>query len=263
MVIFIHIQSVSRDNSVDIYYDRNVYRVSYADGIDSEEIEVPAAAEYRFEKTVELDFNVGVRQGYVFTGWTDGTTLYTAAGTNSLVIGTDNVELTAVFSRNSYKLIYKDGVENENIDIPDSESHLYEETVSIKFNIGERPGYSFIGWTDGTTLYTATGTNSLVIGTKDIELTAVWSTSIVTVTVEPNSDISLIVSQNGTMFTFTADSTYSDFTWAIDGTVQGETSNIFEIETAAWLKGVYEVTVEAQINGEWRSATVKISVEGK
>jgi hypothetical protein len=82
-----------------------------------------------------------------------------------------------------------------------------------------------------------------------------------TVTATIEADISLTVSHNGTVFTFTADSTYSDFIWAIDGITQNEISNVFVVDTAAWLKGFYELTVEAQKDGDWRSATVKISVE--
>ena len=86
--------------TVEIKYDRNVYSVSYADGVENEEISVPSTAQYRYGKTVSVDFIVGTRSAYTFTGFFDGTTLYTSNGKTTLIMGASSVILTAQWESN-------------------------------------------------------------------------------------------------------------------------------------------------------------------
>ncbi|MBQ6780679.1 MAG: InlB B-repeat-containing protein [Treponema sp.] len=62
-----------------------VYTVIYADGVDGEEIAVPAdSAKYKAGDTVTVKFDgIGTRAGYEFAGWSDGTTTYTSNGTKT------------------------------------------------------------------------------------------------------------------------------------------------------------------------------------
>lgn len=79
------------------------YTVTYADGIDELEISVPSdTAQHTSGSTVTVNFTVGNRVGYTFTGWSDGTNTYTSNGTSSFTISS-NVTLTAQWQwANSY-----------------------------------------------------------------------------------------------------------------------------------------------------------------
>ena len=83
---------------VEIKYDRKVSTVSYDDGIENETISVPAAVSYRFGETVNVDFNVGTRQGYIFKGFCliiDKETVYTGLDPYTFTMGTSDVTVTA------------------------------------------------------------------------------------------------------------------------------------------------------------------------
>lgn len=95
--------------------------------------------------------------------------------------------------------------------------------------------------------------------------TALWSSSSgsVSVTVPKFDDISLVWSRNGATVTLTADAGYTDYSWRLDGTKQsGETSSTLTLNTTSWMKGKYEVAVEAQKDGNWYSATAYITIGG-
>ena len=73
------------------------YTVTYADGVDGEEITVPTdSAKYKAGDTVTVKFDgIGTRSCYEFAGWSDGTSTYTSNGTKTFTMGTANVTLTA------------------------------------------------------------------------------------------------------------------------------------------------------------------------
>ena len=48
--------------------------------------------------TVKFE-GIGSRDGYEFTGWSDGTSTYTSSGTSTFAMGSSNVTLTAIWSR--------------------------------------------------------------------------------------------------------------------------------------------------------------------
>ncbi len=91
----------------------------------------------------------------------------------------------------TYKVTYVDGVDDLDISVP-SDTNQYNEgdTVTVQFSgIGERSGYNFTGWSDGTTIFTSNGSKSFKIGSKDVVLTAQWILATVptyTITVADN-----------------------------------------------------------------------------
>ena len=89
-------ESIKADGStvIEIYYDREIYSVTYNDGLSDENI---SSKEYRYGANVEIDFTTSVsRTGYNFAGWkTKSGTLYTVDGTSSFKMGTSDVVLTA------------------------------------------------------------------------------------------------------------------------------------------------------------------------
>ena len=66
-----------------------------------EEIAVPGdATAYKTGDIVTVKFEgIGSRDGYEFTGWSDGTSTYTSSGTSTFAMGSSNVTLTAIWSR--------------------------------------------------------------------------------------------------------------------------------------------------------------------
>ena len=91
----------------------------------------------------------------------------------------------------TYKVTYVDGVDDLDISVP-SDTNQYNEgdTVTVQFSgIGERSGYNFTGWSDGTNIFTSSGSKSFKIGSKDVVLTAQWILATVptyTITVVDN-----------------------------------------------------------------------------
>ena len=78
--------------------------------------------------------------------------------------------------KKTYTVTYDDGVADEDINIPfDDNDYAEGETVTVKFNIGDREDYIFKGWTDGTTLYTENGTKTFKMPAKNVTLIAQWT----------------------------------------------------------------------------------------
>lgn len=91
-------KTVESDGSTVVYvcYDCNLYTVSYNDGLDDEEIEVPQAMTFRYGSIVPVDFFFPmVRRGFLFSKWTDGKEEYSIDGNMLLVIREEDVSLTA------------------------------------------------------------------------------------------------------------------------------------------------------------------------
>lgn len=93
----------------------------------------------------------------------------------------------------TYSVTYLDGVDDLEIAVPsDTASYQTDETVTVKFSgIGIRPGYRFVGWSDGTTTYTSNGATSFTMGTANITLTAQWTEIIVKASPDAVGDIVL------------------------------------------------------------------------
>lgn len=125
----------------------------------------------------------------------------------------------------------------------------------------EYDGYIFEGWYDGDTKAVA-GEYKV---TKNVQLTAKWiQNSSITVQIPENTDISLTAQKNGSgsAWTLTAESGFTNYSWRVDGKVQSETSNILILNVSDWTRGYYEVSVEAQKDGEYYSARANITVGG-
>lgn len=110
--------------------------------------------------------------GYTFAGWYDGDTLYTA---DSLMPAGD-LELSAVFAANTYRLTFDTTVEG-----------LAVEDVSVTFAAAvpalpapEREGYTFLGWWDADGDKFEAGAPYNTVG--DTALTARWEQITFTVT---------------------------------------------------------------------------------
>lgn len=98
-------KAINPDNStvVEIKYNRNIHTVTYTSGVSGNAISVPAAKEYRYGATVNVDLSPVTRTGYDFAGWKNTATgaLYKADGTTSFTMGDVDVTLTAQWQASS------------------------------------------------------------------------------------------------------------------------------------------------------------------
>ena len=104
------------------------------------------------------------REGFIFDGWFDGTNTYSAGQTVTL---THNTTFTALWTEGE---AFVATFEGENVDIDPIEA-----SSSGKLELPDLPsrlGYTFDGWSDGTTTYPAGSTVTIV---SDTTFTAVWT----------------------------------------------------------------------------------------
>ena len=81
------------------------------------------------------------------------------------------------YNRKTVSVTYDDGCPDEEIYVPAECEYRYGTTVYIDFTTGNRAGYSFGGFSDGTNSFTSDGDNCFVIGLSDVVLYACWSPS--------------------------------------------------------------------------------------
>lgn len=116
--------------------------------------------------------------GYTFAGWYDGDTLYTA---DSLMPAGD-LELSAVFAANTYRLTFDTTVEG-----------LAVDDVTVTFAsavpalpVPEREGWTFLGWWDADGDKFEAGATYITVG--DTALTARWEQITFSFTTDVNYD---------------------------------------------------------------------------
>ena len=91
------------------------------------------------------------------------------------ILANNSVVIEIYYNRNTYSVTYEDGVEDIVITVPNVSTYKYGETVNLVFSgIGTNEGYSFVGWTDGTTIYKSDETTTFIMGTDNITLIAKW-----------------------------------------------------------------------------------------
>ena len=123
--------------------------------------------------------------GKVFVGWALSKDATTSVYSNGEIIKNVTSEDGAVITLyalydTGYSVFYADGVNDAEITVPtDSTKYRAGSTVTVLFDgIGKRPGYNFVGWSDGENTYTSGGTTTFQMGTRNVTLTALWETNI-------------------------------------------------------------------------------------
>lgn len=138
-----------------------------------------------YDKDVALTMNsYTAPAGKVFVGWAlskDATTPVYFNGEIIKNLTSKNgavITLYALYDT-GYSVFYADGVYAA-ITVPtDSTKYSAGSTVTVLFDgIGKRPGYNFVGWSDGENTYTSGGTTTFEMGTRNVTLTALWETNI-------------------------------------------------------------------------------------
>lgn len=139
-----------------------------------------------YDKDVTLPMNsYTAPAGKVFVGWALSKDAATPVYSNGKIIKNLTSENGAVITfyalyDTGYSVFYDDGVPYEDITVPaDSTKYSAGSTVTVLFDgIGKRPGYNFVGWSDGENTYTSGGTTTFEMGTRNVTLTALWETNI-------------------------------------------------------------------------------------
>ena len=113
----------------------------------------------------------GVRSGYFFAGWNDGTNDYAVGSVYT--VGTSNVTLTAIWievTATTHSVTYN--INGGSLVAPDQSAVAEGSTFVVAFYLGIRIGYSFGGWNDGMNTYAPESTYIMRI--SDVILNAVW-----------------------------------------------------------------------------------------
>lgn len=112
----------------------------------------------------------------------------------------------------TYSVSYADGVDGAEIAVPsDTTAYHAGDTVTVKFEgIGTRDGYTFAGWSDGTTTYAPGGTTTFTIGSANVTLTAQWLACIGTKAPNEAKSVGDIVFKDGTATSYSANLTLTD-----------------------------------------------------
>jgi uncharacterized repeat protein (TIGR02543 family) len=117
--------------------------------------------------------NTYTRTGYTFAGWSDGTNIYAAGATYPRAgFVTGNVTLTATWlAAASYSISYSPG-DGTGASPTTPISVTSGSTFATPANTFTRTGYTFAGWSDGTSTFAAAATYPAV--TSNVALTATW-----------------------------------------------------------------------------------------
>lgn len=133
----------------------------------------PAAVDVATDASIGFGQPGLTRPGYVFAGWSDGTTTFELTDTFTPDgDAPDLVTLTPVWTAQDHTVTYDlAGGTGTTPSNPDSET----DSTFVVAAIGdiEREGFSFGGWSDGTGVYQSG--DDYLVGTQDITLSAVWN----------------------------------------------------------------------------------------
>lgn len=186
------------------------------------------------------------KSGHNFAGWADGTQTY-GAGANYRV-GTSSISLTAQWTAIDYYVTYDLNQASSIVPV------MSDKTIGQYFTLAGVPvrfGYTFMGWSDGTTTYAAGATYT--VGAADVTLTAQWSATALTMAYVldgPTGFISPLTKFIGDTFTLAAAPSWADhnFLGWHDGATIYAAGATYQVTgspvtfTARWVNTLYGAT---------------------
>lgn len=167
----------STDDSGDDGSAATAYTITFADGVDDAEIEVPEP------QTVDADtpytLTAPTRSGYVFLGWSDGTTTYEAGTVLTVDDLTSDITLTAQWAQ-SVAISFDSGTSSSTSGIPSDTSGAAGSSYTLPTSEPRRnsDSYEFTGWeySEDGDVYDAGETVTLPDGgTTSVTFTAKWT----------------------------------------------------------------------------------------
>lgn len=167
----------STDDSGDDGSAATAYTITFADGVDDAEIEVPEP------QTVDADtpytLTAPTRSGYVFLGWSDGTTTYEAGTVLTVDDLTSEITLTAQWVQ-SVAISFDSGTSSSTSGIPSDTSGAAGSSYTLPTSEPRRNSgsYEFTGWeySEDGGVYDAGETVTLPDdGTTAVTFTAQWA----------------------------------------------------------------------------------------
>ena len=247
-----------------VYYSRNKYTLSVANGIGIESTE--GAENYYYGATVTI--NAEVKEGYTWSKWTSSSTKISESINKeyAITIPAENVILTANGTINTYTITYD--LTGGALEKGKTNPTTYTvETENFTLNNPSKVGYTFAGWT-GSNGETAQTTVTIAKGsTENKTYTANWTEIKYTITYNLNGGT---VTENPATYTITTESftlnnptkvgyTFAGWTGSNGETAQttvtiakGSTEN--KTYTANWTINAYTLTINPN-GGTWGGAT--------
>ena len=247
-----------------VYYSRNKYTLSVANGIGIEN--ATGAGNYYYGATVTI--NAEVKEGYTWSKWTSSSTKISESINKeyAITIPAEDVILTANGTINTYTITYD--LTGGALETGKTNPATYTvETENFTLNNPSKVGYTFAGWT-GSNGETAQTTVTIAKGsTENKTYTANWTEIKYTITYNLNGGT---VTENPATYTITTESftlnnptkvgyTFAGWTGSNGETAQttvtiakGSTEN--KTYTANWTINAYTLTINPN-GGTWGGAT--------
>jgi uncharacterized repeat protein (TIGR02543 family) len=125
--------------------------------------------------------NTMSKTGYVFAGWSDGTTTYAGGATWTVPASDNNFTLTAQWTTQTLSYSYDT---NGGGTAPAGGTKTYGQSIVLEPSTGlSKTGYTFAGWNDGSTTHLAGATITL---TASKVFVAQWSAQSYSITYDGN-----------------------------------------------------------------------------
>ena len=191
------------------------------------------------------------RSGYNFTGWNDGSNNYAASSTYTM--GASNVTLTAQWTATTQSVTYAAGC---GTGTPPTQANVATGgtfTVASGSSLA-RSGYTFNGWSDGSSNYAASSTYTM--GASNVTLTAQWTATSQSVTYAAGGGTGTPPTQanvtTGGTFTVASGSALTRSGYTFNGWNDG--SNNYAA-SSTYTMGASNVTLTAQWTASTQSVT--------
>ena len=175
-----------------IWTKQDSHSVEYK--VDGKDYPVDAATYYEGD-TVNVNFDAApAKTGYIFTGWSDGKTIYTADATTTLTMPDSDVTLEAQWTPITYIVKFDKNNNKASGKMEDKEA-TYGKEISLDANRFTAPtGYEFVGWSTQKDSTVSDYADEAIVENlcehQDdvITLYAVWKAKEVTITFDNKAD---------------------------------------------------------------------------
>ncbi len=122
--------------NVYVTYTKNVFKVTYTDGVDGEEIFADQSYDVKYDEATPEFNGTPARTGYTFLGWEPAVAEKV----------TEDVTYTAKWQINTYTVKYTDGTGNQSVFADETYTVTHGEATPAFKGSTERTGYKFLGW---------------------------------------------------------------------------------------------------------------------